>query len=307
VSGNNSRNDSPSAVSREHSPSAVPRKHPLSAVSGRRRRSSASVGLAPRAHAVCLSTLALTLCLASLTLCLASLALCLAPRVRAASEASPGIVCRHELRDARRREVAARLREITGRGGLQFDDGGVLRFGEGVARFGSQTARELLSKAARGGKLIVLEDASDRAEVVFSRVVPGRWTRGEEGRPPAFVVQIDFADFERVRGDREALASFNVGWAVMHEVSHVVNDSVDAERPGDVGECEELVNRMRRECGLAERAEYHYRLLPGVEREEFKTRYVRLAFERQDASTSKKRRLWLIWDADAGGGLDLEK
>lgn len=237
-----------------------------------------------------------------------SLTLCLAPRVRAASDASPWIVCRHELSDARRREVAARLREITGWDGLQFDEGGVLRFGEGVAaRFGSQTARELLERAARGGKLIVLEDASDRTEVVFSRVVPGRWTRGEEGRPPAFVVQIDFADFERVRGDREALASFNVGWALMHEVSHVVNDSVDAERPGDVGECEELVNRMRRECGLAERAEYHYRLLPGVEREEFKTRYVRLAFERQDAATSKKRRLWLIWDADAVGGLGLEK
>lgn len=115
-----------------------------------------------------------------------SLALCLAPRVRAASDASPGIVCRHELRDAHRREVAARLREITGWGGLQFDEGGVLRFGEGVAaRFGSQTARELLERAARGGKLIVLEDASDRAEVVFSRVVPGRWTRGEEGRPPS--------------------------------------------------------------------------------------------------------------------------
>jgi hypothetical protein len=284
VSGNNSRKDLSSAVARAHS----------SALSRKGLRSAALAGLAPRSRVVRLLLLALALCLAPL-------ALCLAPQARAAADDSQWIVCRHELSAARRGEVVARLREITGWVGLRFDEGGVLRFGEDAARGGSRTARELLSKAARGGKFIVLEDASGSAEVVFSRVVPGRWTRGVGGRPPAFVVQIDFADFERVRGDREALDAFNVGWAVLHEVSHVVNDSADAERPGDVGECEELVNRMRRECGLAERAEYHYRLLPGVEREEFKTRYVRLAFERQDAATSKKRRLWLIWDADAVG------
>lgn len=289
MSGINSRKDLSSAVARAHS----------SAASRKRSASAAWRGLATRSHVVRIALLALTPGLAML-------ALCLAPRARAASDGSQGIVCRHELSAARRGEIAARLREITGWGGLRFDEGGSLRFGEAAARGGSQAARELLSKAARGGKLIVLEDASGSAEVVFSRVVPGRWTRGG-ARPPAFVVQIDFADFERVRGDREALAAFNVGWAVMHEVSHVVNGSADAERPGDVGECEQLINRMRRECGLAERAEYHYRLLPGVEREEFKTRYVRLAFERQDAATSKKRRLWLIWDADAVGGLDPQK
>lgn len=237
------------------------------------------------------------------TLFLFAFAACCAVTARASSGAD-GVVCRHTLTEARRQEIAARLREITGWGELRFDDGGVLRLGSEHHEGGSQTARELLELAARGAKFIVIEDASGSAEVVFSRVVEGRWTKDSEKRPPAFVVQIDFADFARVMGDRDALASFNVGWALLHEISHVVNDSVDTERAGEVGECEALINRMRRECGLAERAEYHFHLMPDAERGDFKTRYVRLAFEHQDASTNKKRRLWIIWDAELIGGVE---
>ena len=31
---------------------------------------------------------------------------------------------------------------------------------------------------------MVLEDASGRADVVFCRVIEGRWAKGDDGRPP---------------------------------------------------------------------------------------------------------------------------
>jgi hypothetical protein len=143
--------------------------------------------------------------------------------------------------------------------------------------------------------------------VVFCRVVEGRWRAGAGGRPPAFVIQIDFADFSRVTGDRAALAAFNVGWGVLHEVDHVVRDSVDPDEAGVAGECEGAVNRMRRECGLAERAEYFFTYLPGTAAGDFVTRYVRLAFDRVEAGANKKKRYWVIWDAALVGGLDERK
>ena len=90
---------------------------------------------------------------------------------------------------------------------------GILRFGASQAEGGSQTARELLLKAAGGSRLLVFEDASGRADVVFSRVVEGRWKRDAGTKPTAYIVQADFADFAHVTGDRDALAAFNVGWA----------------------------------------------------------------------------------------------
>lgn len=224
-----------------------------------------------------------------------------------AASAQDKILCRPELADVRRQEVAARLREITDWRGLHFDANGALRFGESRAAGGSQTARDLLEKAARGDIMLVLEDASGSDEVVFSRVIEGRWTKDAASKPRVLIVQMDFSDFARVRGDRDALASFNVGWALLHEISHAVNDAVDTEYAGETGECETLVNQMRRECGLAVRAEYHFHYMPGAERSEFNTRYVRLAFEQQQSSTNKRRRLWIIWDAKQVGGLERGK
>ena len=37
------------------------------------------------------------------------------------------------------------------------------------------------------------------------------------------------------------------------------------------------------------------------------TRLVRLAFEQEQAPSNKKKRYWLVWDANAVGGLDEQK
>ena len=235
--------------------------------------------------------------------CLACLLVCAFTGVYAnAEQPVPRIICRAQLAEARRTELAEQLRAITGWAGLHFDAEGFLRFGSAGPAGGSQSARELLASAQRGGNLLIIEDASGSDDVVFSRVLEGRWKDGSAGRPPAYVVQIDFKDFSHVKGDRAALAAFNAGWGALHEIEHAVNDSADAEGPGDFGECEGAINRMRRECGLAERAEYFYTPLPGAGRGDFKTRYVRLAFRDARAGGEKPQHYWLYWDAALTGG-----
>ncbi len=213
------------------------------------------------------------------------------------------VVCRPEMPPHRRAEVADKLREITGWDNLRFDDAGFLHPGATTTGGGSPSARALLGAAVNGAPLLVLEDASHRDDVVFCRVVPGRWTDNAAEKPPVHLLLIDFADFSHVRGDPMALSAFNVGWGVLHEMAHVVYDAADAAREDEAGECEELLNRMRRECGKAERAEYYFRLFPGAAASEFKTRYVRLAFEHSPIPNRGKKRYWLIWDAAVVGGL----
>src|SRR5204863_188684 len=162
--------------------------------------------------------------------------------------------------------------------------------------------RQLLDDAVNGHNVIVIEDASNSAEVAFCRVIPGRWKGEAAGKPPAFVVQIDFADFDQLIGDERALAAFNVGGGFLHELDHVVNDTPDATSLGETGVCEAHINKMRRECSLPERADYFSTISPLAADTSFATRLIRLAFEEQGSAVNKRNRYWLTWDANAVGG-----
>lgn len=214
---------------------------------------------------------------------------------------TPGkIVCREQLSVDRRANLASKLRRITGWRTLQFNDLGVLEFGSGPPENGSQTARDLIQKIIHSANFVVLEDASNRSDVVFCRVVDAKW-KNSAASTPAHVILIDFSDFEQVMGDRQALAAFDVGWALLHEFEHIADDSEDAHHPGETGECEARINEMRRECHLPERAEYFFSVIPSTGHNDFKTKYVRLAFVEQVAK--HKKHYWVFWDADLVGGL----
>jgi hypothetical protein len=213
------------------------------------------------------------------------------------------VVCREELSPARREQLATKLRKITGLPNLKFDDNGILRSTGNGGAYGSHSAKELLVNASKGRNVVVIEDASNNSDVAFCRVIPGRWKENADGKPPVFVVQIDFADFDQLVGDERALEAFNVGWGFLHELDHIVNDSPDPTSLGDSGECEAHINQMRRECDLPERANYFSTLSPLTTSTTFATRLVRLAFDEQKPST-KKKRYWLIWDASVVGGLE---
>jgi len=216
------------------------------------------------------------------------------------------IVCRAELSRERREELSAELRKISGWPDLTFDNAGSLQIGRDAPTGGSQTARELLRNALVGNQVMVIEDASNRTDVVFADVLPGSWNNGRATKLPVFVVRIDFADFGHLIGDRAALAAFNPAWALLHELDHVINDAADPDTIGEAGECESLINQMRRECGLPERAEYYFTPFPESGRSEFATRLVRLAFD-SATKNAKHRRYWVIWDAALVGGRDPAK
>ena len=216
--------------------------------------------------------------------------------------AASNVILKPNVPRAHREELAARLRVITGLTDLKFDGDGSLRFDFNKWSRGSRSARELLSQAVQGTNVIILEDASSRSDVAFCRVVRGRWLRGESTKP-AYVVLIDFTDFHQITGDAEARAAFDVGWGLLHEIDHVVNDSEDAQNAKAIGECEDHINQMRLEVGLPTRADYFFSRAYLKADANFNARYVRLSFERRDATSLQTKRYWLVWDAATVGGL----
>lgn len=235
---------------------------------------------------------------------LVGILLLLAPATLLAEQTPHNVFCRENLSPAHREQLAAKLRKITGFPDLKFDNYGVLRQGSRPPIGGSASARELVANAISGSNVVVIEEVSNRSEVAFCRVVPGRWKKNPEGSPPAFVIQIDFADFDQVVGDARALEAFNAGWGLLHELDHVVNDSPDATTLSETGECEAHINQMRRECNLPQRTDYFYTLLPLGPDSAFTTRLVRLAFEQQQPQAKKMKRYWVVWDANVVGGLE---
>ena len=224
-----------------------------------------------------------------------------------AEQTHSNVVCREDLSQVRRDELANKLRRITGWPDLKFDRSGTLRRGAADPVGGSKSARDLVAETIYGSNVVVLEDASQRSDVAFCRLLPAKWKDDSSRKPPAHVVQIDFDDFEQVVGDEQALEAFNVGWGVLHEFDHIVNDSPDATSLGETGECEAHINQMRRECNLPQRAGYFYTLWPLSTDTAFMTRLVRLAFDQDLPTANKKKRYWLLWDANIVGGLEARK
>lgn len=216
------------------------------------------------------------------------------------------VVCRSGLAVERREALAGKLRKITGWTNLGFDSAGALRLGTNPVG-GSAQARDLLSQIVKGTAAVVIEDASQRADVAFCQVLSGKWKSGVKDTRPAFVVQIDFADFENVMGDAPALEAFDAGWGLLHEFDHVVHNSVDADCLGEIGECEAHINEMRRECGLPLRAEYFHTYSPLTAHSAFISRLVQLAFEQEETPSRKKKRYLVVWDANLVGGTTQDK
>ena len=213
---------------------------------------------------------------------------------------SDNVVVRKNVSKSNREELTRRLRTITGWSQLDFDNDGAMTIGDAGPREGSATARALINKAFAGQRIVLFEDASSRKDVVFCRVVSGALDQAPFS--DVYVVLIDFADFRQVTGDKQALAAFDVGWAVLHEIDHVVEDSQDP-REDVAGDCEDHINRMRRELRLPVRNSYFFSFLPLKNDGNLVTKFVRLGFDDEAAPDARRKRYWLIWDAAVVGGL----
>lgn len=221
----------------------------------------------------------------------------------AAANSASRVVLRDDVSPVHRDQLLNKLRKITGWTRLTFAADGTLSIDTTETSAGSKSARGLLASAAAGANAIILEDASSRADIAFCRVVPARWHNAHAAKFRAFVVLIDFNDFEQLVGDTEARESFDVGWAVLHELDHVVMNSADTEVNDHLGECETHINKMRDELGLPLRASYFFTASTLKADPNFTTRFVRLPFEKRDPSSRRLKRYWLTWDLTVVGGV----
>ena len=221
----------------------------------------------------------------------------------AAAKSVSRVLLRDNVSPEHRDQLTSKLRKITGWPKLMFAEDGSLTPGGTDSSRGSKSARNLLAKAITGENVIIIEDASSRPDLAFCRVVPGRWTNADSAKLPAYVVLIDFTDFDQVVGDNKAREAFDVGWAVLHEIDHVVSNSEDLGGDDDLGECESHINKMREELGLPLRVGYYFTVSNLKTDPNFTTRFVRLPFEQRDSSTQRLKHYWLTWDFAVVGGL----
>jgi len=215
---------------------------------------------------------------------------------------------RYQLSAKQLSAVAASLREKTGFLDLRFDQDGFLTLGDRAhVGAGSAVARALLLAAVNSVDSFELESHNHSSDVVFaflgesviyeSRVIGARI----EVHP----IKLDFSDFAYLKGDKEVLAAFDLGFAVLHELAHAVLHLHDAKgEPFGLGECENYINRIRRELGLPERQNYFARVHQAVSAPgRLSTKVVELNFAREVRRQGqiKTEPCHLTWDAQFVG------
>ena len=209
--------------------------------------------------------------------------------------------------------VIRSLREKTGLLELDFDGDGFLRLGDATRiAGGSPTARELVAAAVESELAFDLECHSRSAGIAFARLGPpvSYQSRATGWQIEVVPLDLDFVDFDRLRGDKQAIASFDLGMVLLHELGHGVLRLRDVKSPAEgLGECEAHMNRIRRELGLPERQNYFARIIEraaGVSGSIF--RQAELLFVRETVSSDRTKResFVLSWDSSQVGSLATE-
>ena len=222
-------------------------------------------------------------------------------RYRTGVRNTPGL---HQLDASQLNQILQRLREVTGWSALYFDEAGFLVCPDPQAfNGGSAAARRLLSAALSGDQVYDLEAHNGSPLVNFGRLTQLEHENARTGakidvRP----LEIDFTDFQQLRGEGVVLKAFNVGLIILHELAHGVWQLRDAaygeEEPG---ECETYINQIRHELQLPERQNYNARAHFCM------THRTRLMAElyfirhREKHGQTQKQRFLLYWDAEAVG------
>jgi hypothetical protein len=214
---------------------------------------------------------------------------------------------RHQLNAKQLAAILESLRAKTGFLDLHFDAQGFLTLGDRRRiEGGSVSARALLIAALEGDRAIVLENHSRSPHVIFARTSsPTIYESRLAGtRMEAQPVEIDFSDFAQLRGPKEVVAAFDLGFVVLHELGHCALNLRDAENsPDEVGECESYINRIRRELGLPERQHYAARVQQAVTIPGQMTKRAELTFVRPVDKEGRARPepLYLSWEFDKVG------
>ena len=204
--------------------------------------------------------------------------------------------------------VLKSLREKTGFLEINFDENGFLNLGDRT-KFdgGSATARSLISAATESGRAIDLEAHNSSANVAFARLArPVIFQNRSSGAMiDVYPMELDFNDFKKLRGDGKVLAAFDIGFVIMHELGHAVlklSDSV--ESVNDVGECEEFINRIRRELNLPRRLNYIAKTIKSpmtMTRASGEMAELIFSYSDEFQENAKTQKSYLRWEAYAVG------
>jgi hypothetical protein len=107
--------------------------------------------------------------------------------------------------------------------------------------------------------MFIIEDYSNSEAIHFGQLDEGTNFADLRRRQPLQLiiwrVRIDFDDFQRVEASPPVRAAFDEGFTLLHELLHGLGYS-DARSVASLGECEELLNLVRAELKLPERARY---------------------------------------------------
>jgi hypothetical protein len=225
----------------------------------------------------------------------------------------------HKLNAKQLEAVLTSLRDKTGLLEMRFDENGFLAIGD-RAKFsgGSDTARALLYAAMSMSNAVELESHMYSSSVAFARIAyPTTYLHYTSGvKLDIFPLEIDFSDFSKLRGARQAIAAFDLGFVILHELAHTAfslsdaaDDPLASGASGGLGDCETMINRIRRELNLPERQTYiaqtYTAQTPGSSRSP--TRLAELVFARtvEKRGRTQIEKFNLIWEASAVGPIIL--
>jgi len=164
------------------------------------------------------------------------------------------------LSTAEKNMLIADLKNKTGYQSIEFDKNNQLRVDPNAGfKGGSAAARTQLMDAINSKDHFNLQSV-DSTRVAFAEVDAGATVvNAQTGQKRTdYTVQIDFGDFNRIRGDNEAKDAFSIGLVLIHELDHKVYSISDKPNSDtDPGPLEnKYLNPIRRDLGLAERVRY---------------------------------------------------
>ncbi len=202
------------------------------------------------------------------------------------------------------------LRDKAGLLEMRFDEDGFLALGDQTRiSGGSATARALLNAAVTMTNAVEMESHTNSPKIAFARLAePVAYRHCQSGAQiDVFPLEIDFSDFLRLRGDPQALAAFDIGFVILHELGHAALGLRDASGdPRGLGECETLINRIRRELNLPERQTYVAQTYaaPPFSSIRGPTRLAQLVFTRgaEKAGGIRVEKFDLRWETSLVGG-----
>ncbi|MFN0088604.1 MAG: hypothetical protein ACKVX9_24665 [Blastocatellia bacterium] len=194
------------------------------------------------------------------------------------------------------RDVAESIRSKAGFATIDFDENGWMRLGA-ISGTGSATAQKLLLDAFRRDQVIELHRRDKSSEVAFMQLTPQNthidFRTGAQ--ITVYHLEIDFTDFAFLKGDHEARAAFDLGFILLHELTHGVrkikDNNASQTRPGD---CADYVNQIQKELGMAVRDHY----FPEIRKYGGSISFARLNFS---GINGDNKRYSLYWDAGKVG------